>query len=406
MTLPIKVTTTAALTILATLALCAAAQASPQYRVLHSFNQTDGAAPWGGVTLNRGKIYGTTAGGGPWQCGTGECGVVFELAARAGGAWSEKVLHAFGAPGDGSVPYGTVSFDLAGNLYGTVAGGGADGYGTVFALTAGKESWRETILYSFAYLSWPVAKLAIDREGDLYGVTPKASDAYELTPSPSGWEYSMAYEFTGENGDGSEPYAGLIMDTAGNLYGTTYGGGIGCPGLGCGTVYELSPGAGGTWTETVLHRFDNNGKDGITPGWGALYMDKSGSLYGTTAGGGCCGGIVYKLTPSAHGTWKETIIWDFQGGSGGFEPNAGVVMDKSGNLYGTTDYGGNGCGVIYKLAPKPTGKWAYTVLHTFGVGADGCLPEGNLAIDGKGNLYGGTVLGGSHGYGMIFELTP
>jgi uncharacterized repeat protein (TIGR03803 family) len=136
-------------------------------------------------------------------------------------------------------------------------------------------------------------------------------------------------------------------------------------------------------------------------------MDGSGNLYGTTETGACCGGVVYELTPRGDGRWKEIIAYTFQGGALGNQPYWGVVMDKSGNLYGTTDGGGGpGCGVIYKLAPAAKGKWKYSVLHTFGNAYDGCLPAGNLAIDGKGNLYGGTIFGGTGGYGVIFELTP
>lgn len=133
-------------------------------------------------------------------------------------------------------------------------------------------------------------------------------------------------------------------------------------------------------------------------------MDKAGSLYGTTSGGGCCGGVVYKMTPEGDGRWQETILYEFQGGASGYEPNAGVVMDEAGSLYGTTDYGGSGCGVIYRLAPKTNGRWEYTVLHTF-EGIDGCVPEGNLVLDQRENLYGGTVLGGTTGNGVVFELT-
>ena len=140
-------------------------------------------------------------------------------------------------------------------------------------------------------------------------------------------------------------------------------------------------------------------------------MDRSGGLYGTTDQGGtntCYAGCgtVFKLEKTASGSWKETVLYDFKSGATGFGPNAGVVMDSSGNVYGTTDYGGSGsgCGVIYKLAPSAKGQWKYTVLHTFNE-IDGCLPEGNLVFDKKGNLFGGTV-GGGGGNGVIFELTP
>ena len=238
---------------------------------------------------------------------------------------------------------------------------------------------------------------------------------FELAPGSGGWSEAILHRFQPSYyghpaPGGSNPYAGLILDRSGNLYGTTANGGANCSGWSCGVVYELARTSGGGWKETVLHRFRNDGKDGVRPGWGALFMNGPGSLYGTTSQGGtniCYAGCgtVFKLTKSAKSRWKETILYDFKSGPTGFSPNAGVVMDKAGALYGTTDYGGYGdCGVIYKLAPKPKGKWQYTVLHIFN-GYDGCVPEGNLVLDKKGNLYGGTVLGGG-GYGVVFELTP
>jgi uncharacterized repeat protein (TIGR03803 family) len=288
--------------------------------------------------------------------------MVFVLTPSSDG-WHETTLLDLN-DSDGAVPTAGVILDTSGNLYGTTPGGGPNGGGVAYELTPGSGGWNETILNAF-YPSY-------------YG-----------QPAPGG----------------SSPYASLIADAAGNLYGTTYAGGANCSGWSCGTVYELRPLSGGGWQEIVLHRFVNNGKDGGTPGWGALFMDKLGTLYGTTAGGGCCGGVIYKLTPKANGHWKETILYSFQGGASGEGPNAGVVMDNSGNLYGTTDYGGSGCGVIYRLAPRPKDKWKYTVLHTF-AGIDGCLPEGNFVLDKKGNLYGGTVLGGPTDNGVVFELTP
>jgi len=248
----------------------------------------------------------------------------------------------------------------------------------------------------------------------LYGTKPGGGVGYggtvfELTRGSGGRHETILHTFGLRQGDGERPYAGLILDAPGNLYGTTrYGGGI-CRGDGCGVVYEFSPEPGGKWKETILHRFDNNGKDGYTPGWGALFMDGFGNVYGTTEVGGSAGyGSLFKLTRGTKGGWKETILHNFSSGSGGNLPNAGVVMDKAGNLYGATPFGGgpSGCGVLYKLAPTAKHKWKYSVLHTFGEGYDGCVPEGNLVIDSKGNLYGGTVLGGAYGAGTVFELTP
>ncbi|HEX8816997.1 MAG TPA: choice-of-anchor tandem repeat GloVer-containing protein [Terriglobales bacterium] len=242
----------------------------------------------------------------------------------------------------------------------------------------------------------------MDKSGNLYGT---AGAAYELTHNPGVWKDTTLHNFTGKNGDGEDAISPVVLDAAGNVFGTTYLGGLQCGSSTCGTVYELSPQAGGKWKETVLIRF--NGKNGQFP-TGALLMDPSGTLYGATSLGGSHGGVVFKLTPSGDGRWTYSIIEDFPGGSEGYLPESGVVMDRNGNLYGTTGGGGNpsGCGVIYKLAPAGEGKWKYTVLHRFGEAPDGCAPAGDLTIDGSGNLYGGTLLGGSRGVGTVYELTP
>jgi uncharacterized repeat protein (TIGR03803 family) len=397
--------------------LCAPAHAAPKYKVLHSFIGTDGSGPWGGVAFDRkGNLYGTTASGGTGTCGLYNCGVVFQVTPHANGNWTETTLYDFVGGNDGATPYDTVILDGSGNIYGTNTKGGAHEAGTAFELAPSSGGWGLTTLYAFCPEigksgcedgGGTQAGLTLDQSGNLYG--PKsggggyAGSVFELTSGSGGWGETILYTFGMGKGDGAGPHADLIFDSAGNLYGTTQYGGIQCGSSSCGTVYELSLTSSG-WVEAVLHRFHDNGKDGFTPGWGALAMDQSGRLYGSTRGGGCCGGVVYKLTPHANGEWKETIVYEFN--AGGYEPNAGVVMDKSGNLYGTTDYGGSGdCGVIYRLAPKPKNKWKYTVLHTFS-GNDGCFPEGNLVLDKNGNLYGGTVLGGANGNGVIFELTP
>jgi uncharacterized repeat protein (TIGR03803 family) len=396
--------------LIAALSFCIpeSALASPAYKILHPFNGTDGTGPWGGVTLDdKGNLFGASASGGNLnECNGYGCGVVFELRPHSNGRWTESVLYRFDSNGnDGYTSYGSVAIGSAGHLYGTTYDGGYYDSGTVFELAHHATGWEEFSIYRFGTQHGdegkPVSGVVMDNAGNLYGTTK--TTAFELTRTSGGWKETILHKFVKE-GDGAAPFAGVILDPSGNLYGTTYGGGA----YNGGTVYEIERTATG-WKEKVLHSFAVNYKDGHTPGWGSLFMDSSGSLYGTTAGGGCCGGVVFKLTPESGGRWRETILYAFQGGASGYEPNAGVVMDKSGNLYGTTDYGGEpfcDCGVIYKLAPGPKGKWTYTVLHEFGNGDDGGVPEGNLVMDSKGNLYGGTVLGGTYGGGVIFELTP
>jgi uncharacterized repeat protein (TIGR03803 family) len=403
-----------------TLGFCATLQGASKYEVLHNFTGgADGDGNQGVAVDKNGNVYGASAGGGTQNC-RGGCGLIFQLSRNAEGKWKDKILYSFQGGDDGAAPFARPLLDTSGHLYGTANAAGAHDAGTAFELTPGSKQWTEQTLYSFCPKigksgctdgGGTQAGLTQDAEGNLYGTKSGGGGyggaVFELTPNSGSWDELMLHTFGVKKGDGDGPYADPILDAAGNLYGTTQGGGNQCGSSTCGTVYELTPLAGGGWKETVLFRFDDNGKDGITPGAGALLMDSSLNLYGTTEGGGCCGGVVYKLTPKSGG-WKETILYAFLGGQSGNQPYAGVVMDKSGNLYGTTDGGGgpNGCGVIYKLAPAGKENWKYSVLHTFGRVGDGCVPAGNLAIDGKGNLYGGTVLGGTKGYGVVFELTP
>jgi uncharacterized repeat protein (TIGR03803 family) len=206
------------------------------------------------------------------------------------------------------------------------------------------------------------------------------------------------HNFTG-GADGSSPVANLTLDKLGNLYGTTPGGGA----YTWGTVFELTL-ANGVWTETVLHNFSNSNGDGALPQVG-LVFDSSGNLYGTTRGGGA-GGTVFELKPS-NGAWTESVLFYFPCGNAGCFPSGGLVFDKLGNLYGTTENGGlYGGGTVFQLTPT-NGNWTESVLHSFGAGADGSDPTGSLILDTSGNLYGTTVSGGGTGKsGVVFEITP
>ena len=346
--------------VLATLAIFTAVlflsstRAAADDKVLHSFanNPTDGSNPFSGLIFDgAGNLYGTTSSGGS----TGVGGTVFELSPGAGGTWTEQVLHSFGSGTDGKRPLAGVIFDAAGNLYGTTNLGGTSASGTVFELTpAGGGTWTEKVLWSF-----------------------------------------------GTGTDGNGPQAGLIFDAAGNLYGTTFQGGT----YTYGTVFELSPGAGGTWTEKVLHSFDQNGTDGAFPA-AALIFDAAGNLYGTTSGGGTSNaGTVFELTPAGGGSWTEKVLHNFGSGTDGSYPQAGLVFDAAGNLYGTTYEGGTyGLGTAFELTPAGGGTWTEQVLHNFGNSTDGANPQAGLIFDDAGNLYSTTYSGGSYGGGTVFRL--
>lgn len=328
------------------------------------------------------------------------------------------VLHAFRkGSDDGLAPYGRLISDAAGNLYGTTADGGPSDAGTVFELTkpGGPAGWNETVLYNFTGGSdglQPFGGLIVDSAGNLYGTTYRggASDdgtVYQMTPPAQqggAWTETVLYSFAGGS-DGMGPQSDLIFDAAGNLYGTTDNGGS----PGNGIVFQLTPGQGGAWTETVLHRFTN---DENTSPRAALIFDRKGSLYGTLANDGQFGaGGIFRLKPPStkDGQWTETTLYTFTGGDDGFGPLCRLVLFR-GSLYGTTVKGGtSNRGTVFQLTPPAHhhGAWMETVLHSFSCGSDGCLPWAGLTIDKKGGFYGTTQFGGlpSNG-GTVFHLTP
>ncbi len=310
--------------------------------------------------------------------------------------WKEQVLYSFQGGNDGQTPAGGVVFDKAGNLYGTVTYGGQYG------------------------------------EGDVFELSPRAKKG-------GPWTESIIYSFLGKGqNDGMNPWGSVVIDAAGNLYGTTaYGGTGGCILLGilygCGTVYELSPPKqkGGQWTETIVYSFQS-GNDGYYP-WGSLTFDKAGNLYGATQFGGGKGntcdvyyggncGTVFKLSPPKQkgGTWTEQVLHRFAGGTDGATPNGGLILDKQGAAYGTTPYGGAGncqgeaevgCGTVFKMKPpaRKGGAWVEEVLHRFlGGSKDTNTPDSGPVWDRQGNLYG-TTYGGNNSNGddgAVFKLAP
>jgi uncharacterized repeat protein (TIGR03803 family) len=402
------------------------------YKILHAFKNPADGQQLLNLTLDAaGNLYGTTYTGGAYGYGT-----VFELTPNADGSWSETVLHSFSGP-DGYWPQGNLIFDAAGNLYGTTQYGGdptltcewgySYGCGTVFKLAHNLDgSWTESVLYAFQggndYSSdgWDILNgLVFDSAGNLYGLAALGGsttwefaaigqgEVFKLAPNLDGsWTKSTLHAFNLT--DGFYPWGThLIADAAGNLYGTTsYGGQPGCAphGEGCGVVFEMTPNTDGTWTEKVIHRFDVTGKGLANPSsW--LVFDASGDLYGTTFYGGNFGnGSVFELVPNASGGWTELILHNFTGGKDGANPFAGLVLDGAGNLYGTATGGGVfGYGTVFELTPKPGGVWTERVLHTFKSFARSPYP--GVILDAAGNLYGATWAGANNG-GVVFEITP
>ncbi len=350
--------------------------ATAQESVIYSFvyGGSDALYPFAGLTADgAGNFYGTSVYGGTVGAPFSFDGTAYELSPASGGAWTEKVLYSFGVyTGDGTEPYGGVIFDSKGNLYGTTNAGGANGQGAVF----------------------------------------------ELSPGSGGaWTEKLIYSFKGGLTDGASPRRGnLVFDSKGNLYGTTFTGGANGATPYDGTVFELSPGTGGTWTEKIIHNFGANTTDGISPVSG-LTFDAAGNLYGTTDLGGVFNyGTVYELTPGTGGTWTETVLHSFDiNGVDGANPLAGVIIDAQGNLYGNTQIGGsygngNHLGTVYELS-KVGGVWTEQVLYSFTGNAngttDGVTPVGNLIFDAAGNLYGTTFAGGVEisSEGTVYELS-
>ncbi len=409
------------------------AWAADHETVLYNFGagSNDGVEPVALVRDASGNLFGITQVGGPRFDGT-----VFELSPAAGGGWTETVLHNFGNGSDGTEPL-TITIDAAGNLYGTTEYGGTGvsdfclyghppGCGTVFELSPlSRGGWSETVLYSFtggADGSQAFGTPIMDATGNLYGTTVDGGSlgqgtVFELSASAGGtWTKTVLHSF-GDGDDGSGPYAGVIFDAAGNLYGTTTSGGQRfsgpCQVSGCGSVFQLSPGAGG-WAEIVLHSFAGGNDDGIQP-WGSLILDAGGNLYGTTVlGGPYCPyagalgcGTVFELSPRAGGSWTEAVLYRFSGSPDAQLPEGNLILDSTGKLYGTAIGGGvYGPGVVFELSHIAGGGWSETLLHSFGDGNDGEGPSANVVMDRAGDIFGTTGFGGAYYDGIAFELTP
>jgi hypothetical protein len=424
--------------------------------VIAHFKGGNGARPFSGLVANaNGNLFGATYWGGGFSglCSTDGCGAVFELTKMPLGGWKESVIYAFHSDhdfdGNGVHPWGGVIVDGAGDVFGTTQYGGSTDQGVVYELVPPayrNNPWTEHVLYNFqggkSDGSQPLGGLVQDGLGNLFGTTQHGGfgngccgTAFELSPpSIQGkpWTESILFRFGGRYGHsdkGAFPRTGLILDPAGNLYGTTPGDRTNS----FGTVFELSPPSapGGVWTQTDLHNF--TGKPlgrGFAP-YGGVIRDSAGNLYGTTVFGGNLGstcalghgypagcGTVFQLKPPSvqGGTWTEVVLYRFAGGTDGLSPEAGLVADSVGDLFGTTggpDFFPNG--TVFELRPPsvPGGAWTETILHAFGVGNDGYNPStGPLTFDASGALVGTTSAGGGTcnnpppTCGVVYEITP
>ncbi len=394
--------------LVATVVVTPAAQAQT-YTILHSFTEgADGSRPVAGLTMDTaGNLYGT-ASAGPFD-GFSCCGTVFKLTHMPAG-WMFAPLYGFpqGFQG-GADPIGKVVFGPDGGLYGTTPNGIDPVFGTVFKLTPPPRPchsvqcpWTETVLFRFnRFQGFGTNNIVFDQAGNIYGTTDEGSHTvYKLTPNGGSWTETILHTLSG----GAAPSEGVILDSAGNLYGNAY---IPTSGM----VYELTN-PGGQFQ--VLHRF-NGPTDGFDP-QGGLIFDSAGNLYGGALCGGANGeGTVYRMSPS-QGSWTLTVLYNFAQGDPNYcgGPYGQLFMDAAGNLYGTTHSGGAyQFGSVFKLTPSGSG-WAYTSLHDFCSGgypcADGGYPFGNVVMDGAGNLYGTASIGGAHSHGVnngvVWEITP
>lgn len=340
---------------------------------LYSFkgqNGDDGAGPDSPVVIGSdGTLYGTTISGGPYNfCQVlGSyygCGIVFSLKPHPTvqpsplTPWIETQIYQFTLDPDGAYPRNNIVFDAAGNLYGTGANGGTF-LGVVWQLSPSHGGWSETPIFTFT---------------DIY------------------------------NPLGAAPESGVVFGPDGNLYGTTSAWGYNESGC-CGAVFQLVR-SGGQWTANALYDF-TNGADGSTP-YAGVISDAAGNLYGaTTTGGANNGGTVFELSTDGNGSYNYQTVYSFTGTAGqATGPYANLTLDSSGNLYGTTYLDGRyGWGSVFKLSPSH-GNWTYTSLHDFTGGVDGASPRCTLVFDIHGNLYGTTTIGGTNGQGVIFEITP
>ena len=385
-----------------------AAASATTTNVIFSFEEDEGEyADTDLETDSAGNIYGTTVLGGDFGSGT-----VFKLSPTPIG-WMHTVLYSFTSGADGGEPYKGVTLDRDGNLYGTAVTGGSGscegGCGVVYKLTNSGGTWTQTVIHAFTGGddgSGPGARVTVDKSGNVYGMTPTGGayglgTIYKIHQEHNGtWNLRVIHAFTG-GADGATGSAGRMILRHGHLYGAATAGGT----YGSGVVFELTPSGVGEGNFRTIYSFRGQ-PDGSFP-YGALLFDRSGNIYGTTYYGGVNGiGAVYELSPRPIGEWNESVLYSFQEGTDGNSPISNLVSDNAGNLYGTTSEGGLGSGAIFKLSPVGGGQWIETVVHPFEGPPDGAFAYNGMVVDRFGNFYGATVHGGDNDDGAIYKFTP
>jgi uncharacterized repeat protein (TIGR03803 family) len=390
-----------------------AASAHAGEKVIFQFNANQGFNPTTGlISDSAGNFYGTASGG------IGSCNMVYELSPGPDSTYTETVLYTFqNCNQTGLYPAGALTMDKDGNLYGAESSNFDDGTGQIYELAEGTNGvWTYSLIHTFGSKEGsPYGDLAWDAAGNLYGATSSPfttfnGEVFKLSPQPDGsWKEGALYKFPAPDGVGG-PAGSVVLDSQGNLYGaTSYGyGGYGSNTRG--GVYELSP-QSGTWKLTLLYNFTTASASQFPNS--RLTFDSSGNLYGTTQGGNTFYGTVFEVSPGSGGTWTEKTLHSFNSGNNdGGSTIGNLVFDASGNLYGVTSNGGNGCngnlcGVVYKLTPQSGGGYKESIAHPFESASDGSNPYSGLFLDSSGNLYGTTAHGGSrYGYGTVYQITP
>lgn len=388
---------------------CGATSDAATTEVIYSFSgEDDGEYTDTDVEMDEaGNLYGTSVLGGDFGGGT-----VWQLS-PVGGGWVHTVLYSFTGGADGGEPYKGVSLDGAGNLYGTAVTGGSGscegGCGVTYKLIKSGDTWTQSVIHAFtggADGSGPGSRVAVDKRGNVYGMTPTGGanglgTIYVLRPrSSGGYAFRVVHTFTGGT-DGSSGSAGRMVFRGGRIFGAATTGGAN----GTGTVFQLTPTQNGDWDFKTLYSFQA-APDGVFP-YGALLFDRAGNIYGTTYYGGTNGlGAVYKLSPTTAGEWNETVLYSFQTGNDGNSSISNLVADADGNLYGTTSEGGLGSGTIFQLTRGPGGTWIESVPHSFQGSPDGAFPYAGMVSDGAGSFFGATVHGGDDEDGAIYQFTP